>query len=845
MAMTIQHYGSAMLTLGEVAKNNSAMTKNLKKLASGQKINSAGDDASGYAISEKMRVRIRALEQDTRNTQTGSSMLRVAEGGVQSIIDELRTLKELALNAANDTNTDLDRATIQKEFDQRRANIDNIAVETNYNGKILLNGDFRATIDTGVPIRTLVSTNTDTTTTTVGPTSASTTAQTGTTGPTTTTQEISRTTTGPVRQDTEPSTGTTTETSATTTATDTSVVGTTGPTALPPTTTTDAVTTTAADTPSPGQSTDTITTTSVTTNVTESTETKRTTTTQTYTTTTTTVTSTPVEVEVDAPVTTIPNGTTSITSSGVYKFASDYTGTLTISASDVTLIGAGSTLNNVYIVDNGVDTLSIKDLVINNTQEDKSAIAFDSTNTNNKLRLLGTNSISNNKYSTYKAIINVGGGLSIVGSGSLTMNGLADAKKGAMIGTDANGTCGDISIGQGVTITTTQNTGSGIGSGVDGTCGNISIGTGANVSISLTGTGAAAGIGAFYPSSSSRVSHCGDITIYSGATVTTSVSGGGAGLGSGDGYYGLSECGDITIYSGATVTATGSYRNQPAHIGTGYKNSKCGDITIYDGANITAARIGTGVGSNNTVGTITNPKTPATTQNGGELDTTNPLKTKVTKYDVTTTVVVTETTTVSTVDNTTTTKDTTTTTDTEIVTNIYDETVPETEQGNPLVIHHGTRANEAMHVHLEDMRTTALKGVIPNDEDAEQLSKLSATEAAALQAVLDEAKDMTLDDVSVNPRESANVAIRVVDGAIQYALDQATTIGAYISRLGFTESNLVTATENTIQSESTIRDADMAKEMAEYTKNNVLLQASQSMLAQANQNTSTVLGLLQ
>ena len=68
-------------------------------------------------------------------------MLRVAEGGVQSIIDELRTLKELALNAANDHNTDLDRATIQKEFDQRRANIDNIAVETNYNGKRLLVGD--------------------------------------------------------------------------------------------------------------------------------------------------------------------------------------------------------------------------------------------------------------------------------------------------------------------------------------------------------------------------------------------------------------------------------------------------------------------------------------------------------------------------------------------------------------------------------------------------------------------------------------------------------------------------------------------------------------------------------
>ncbi len=229
--------------------------------------------------------------------------------------------------------------------------------------------------------------------------------------------------------------------------------------------------------------------------------------------------------------------------------------------------------------------------------------------------------------------------------------------------------------------------------------------------------------------------------------------------------------------------------------------------------------------------------------NGGELDTTNPTKTKVTKYDVTTRVVTTKTTTVSTVDNTTTTRDTTTTTVTDVTTNVFDDAP--TDEGERLVIHHDTKANTAMHVHLEDMRTAALKSEIPNEEDLEQLSKLKEPELSALQAVLDEAKDKSLADTSVSSQKSANVTIRVVDGAIQYALDQATTIGAYIARLSFTEANLVTATENTTQSESTIRDADMAKEMTEYTKNNVLLQASQSMLAQANQNTSTVLGLLQ
>jgi len=73
----------------------------------------------------------------------------------------------------------------------------------------------------------------------------------------------------------------------------------------------------------------------------------------------------------------------------------------------------------------------------------------------------------------------------------------------------------------------------------------------------------------------------------------------------------------------------------------------------------------------------------------------------------------------------------------------------------------------------------------------------------------------------------------VVDGALDYALGEATTVGAYISRLRTTDANIVTMNETTTSSESTIRDADMAKEMTSYMKNNVLLQASQSMLAQA------------
>ena len=99
--------------------------------------------------------------------------------------------------------------------------------------------------------------------------------------------------------------------------------------------------------------------------------------------------------------------------------------------------------------------------------------------------------------------------------------------------------------------------------------------------------------------------------------------------------------------------------------------------------------------------------------------------------------------------------------------------------------------------------------------------------------------------LNISTQEYANAAINVLDTAVQKALDQQTTIGSVESRLEYTSTNLTTASENVQSSESTIRDADMAKEMTNYTKNNVLLQAAQSMLAQANQNSSAVLSLLQ
>ena len=139
MAMVVKNNMSALTTLNTLNKNSSALSKSLQKVSSGMKINSAADDASGYSISERMRVQIRSLDQANSNAQNGGSMLKVAEGAVSSTVEILKTLKEKAVNAANDTNTDSDRQTIQKELDQSIDQINDNANVT-FNGQYLVDG---------------------------------------------------------------------------------------------------------------------------------------------------------------------------------------------------------------------------------------------------------------------------------------------------------------------------------------------------------------------------------------------------------------------------------------------------------------------------------------------------------------------------------------------------------------------------------------------------------------------------------------------------------------------------------------------------------------------------------
>ena len=117
--------------------NSSGMSKSLEKLSSGLRVNRAGDDAAGLSISEKMRAQIRGLNMASKNAQDGISLIQTAEGALDETHAILQRMRELAVQAANDTNVDVDRASIQDELNQLIDEIDRIAKTTEFNKQTL------------------------------------------------------------------------------------------------------------------------------------------------------------------------------------------------------------------------------------------------------------------------------------------------------------------------------------------------------------------------------------------------------------------------------------------------------------------------------------------------------------------------------------------------------------------------------------------------------------------------------------------------------------------------------------------------------------------------------------
>ena len=644
---SILNNAGTRMSLGQLNKNISKVGQAIAKLNSGQKITSAAVDAASFSIGARMLQQLRALERDSENTQNGQSMFKVASGGIEEIVENIKRLKELAIDAANDSNSDLDRATIQKEFDQKRMTIDEIVYSAEYNGKVLLDGTYSRRV------------------------SAS-----GTT-------EIEEGLFEPIE-------------------------------------------TADSRTEPPG---------------------------------------TPTMITNDM----LANGSilTLSDEDAVYQLANDLnTCTLNVTSSNVKIIGASSA-RDVSINMQNPASLWIENFKMSTTQN-RSAITFNGVGS--FLHMKGSNSIRQ------------------TGSGNAA--GIQCKGSTTFFGENETGSAGSLDIYQG-----------------NGVCGG--------------------GIGSNQSDKNNRA----NVTIMSGSYHMEHYSGGGTNIGAGIG----GNMGGITIYDG----------NFDLHINAidpsigADLGSRIGRIIVY-GGNVSAKGDLPGSGSRYIVGTYSSGDVVEAVQfYGGTIYVENkPGNRSVMRtadvppegfsdndrvYSISLPNVSPE----------------------ESSTVHHTSSRRVDDYDNPLRIHHGPKSNNLTNFYINDMRTTALRGQVPNEEDRQRLEKMSVKQARDYQRILDEASGKTLADVSVLTQHEAEVAIRVVDGALEYALDVATSVGAYIERLEYTQSNIETNSENTQASESTIMDADMAKEMTEYTKSNILSQSSQSMLAQANQDLSSVLSLLQ
>jgi flagellin len=140
MGLRISTNTTALNAQRQMAMTRQSLDKSLERLASGSRINHAGDDAAGLAISENLRAQIRGYRQARRNAQDGISLVQVTEGGLNEISNMLIRLRELSIQAASDTIGDTERQFVDREFQSMKQEIDRIANITQFNGTPLLNG---------------------------------------------------------------------------------------------------------------------------------------------------------------------------------------------------------------------------------------------------------------------------------------------------------------------------------------------------------------------------------------------------------------------------------------------------------------------------------------------------------------------------------------------------------------------------------------------------------------------------------------------------------------------------------------------------------------------------------
>ena len=633
MAMVVKNNMTAINTLNTLNKNSSALSKSLQKVSSGMKINSAADDASGYAISERMRVQIRSLDQANQNTQNGSSMMKVAEGAVSSTVEILKTLKEKAVNAANDSNTDSDRQTIQKELDQSIDQINDNANVT-FNGKYLVDGSKNSKGNATYTVLT--------------------------------NQSLSEDTTGVTKlTDLKARSGDSLE-----------IVD-----------------------------TDKVTVSYVQAGVTKS----------------------------------VTFSAKDATLKDIFKNAESIDGNDTIfaSAKGNASVQAALGLKDDAAVDKAATAAEGK----LNTAKGELAAAQAPKDAYDKAKKANDEAVAIQGTLNTAAPENSTGAVKTAYDAVVAWNKVATAAGKISLDvfkTDVKTTVGNLKGADGLTkakadAAYTSDVGVALKAAIDAldtaytTVGDGTNGTSGALKTAETNYGATEK--ATYVEKKAAYDNANaENEKYNGISIVSSDK------------VGLDAAGDMV------TTASGQ-----------------------KGISITANVAGIGGQISGLNISITDSKGNVKKSANAALD-------------------------------------------------AFSETVraQNESQDNAINLQVGASANQSIKVGLTDMRAEALG--------------LKGADGTTL---------------NISTQNKANAAINVLDNAIQKALDQQTTIGSVESRLEYTSSNLTTASENVQASESTIRDADMAKEMTNYTKNNVLLQAAQSMLAQANQSSSNVLSLLQ
>ena len=634
MAMVVKNNMTAINTLNTLNKNSSALSKSLQKVSSGMKINSAADDASGYAISERMRVQIRSLDQANQNTQNGSSMMKVAEGAVSSTVEILKTLKEKAVNAANDSNTDSDRQTIQKELDQSIDQINDNANVT-FNGKYLVDGSKNSKGNATYTVLTNQSLSEDTT------------------GVTKLTDLKARS----------------------------------------------------------GDSLEIVDTDKV---------------------------------------------TVSYVQAGVTK-------SVTFSAKDATL----------------------KDIFTNAEKIDANDTIFASAKGNASVQAaLGL-----------KDNAAVDAAATAASQAKTTAEGALNTAKAPKDAYDAAKKAHDEAVGIQGTLNTAapENSTGAVKTAYDAVVAwNKVAATAGQISLDVFDTDVKTTVGKLKGADGLTKAKT-DAAYTSDAGVALK-----AAIDALDAAY--TKVGDGTA-AGTLKTLNEKDTAYDAAAKAAYVDAKAkydtanAEFEKYNGISIISSdKVGLDAAGDE-VTTASGQKGISITANvagiGGQISGLN-ISITDSKGNVKKSA--------------------------NAALDAFEETVRAQNESddNAISLQVGAKANQSIKVGLTDMRAEALG--------------LKGADGTTL---------------NISTQTKANAAINVLDNAIQKALDQQTTIGSVESRLEYTSTNLTTASENVQASESTIRDADMAKEMTNYTKNNVLLQAAQSMLAQANQSSSNVLSLLQ